>query len=355
MNSYTSNIEANLIIEQQVKKISEYIRVELGDHLIALLLAGSFGRGEGSIEVCGENSYKPINDYDFVLIVSDKFKLNKDYVSKWRATCSSLANDIAIDFTFIKYSKIPSHSISQANYDIKYGSIVVSGNSGVLDRFPEYPKGDLPLAQAQILLTTRFWCFIGIMEYLSFNGQFIKTKSKTNFILQQISKALIAVGDSYLIINERYEVQYKKKLIEFCKIRNIDDKSKKFIKWGYNYKLNNTIATSNNFTLHNLYFSSLELFLATYSLVVKNNKLHSRRGYAMFYAGIRHLIRRGRLTIFKEMLLNYIQHNFLKYLALNHYVRRVSLVNSFLLLLYAGLWEREVFTYAKLVAKYRLK
>ena len=70
MNSYTSNIEANLIIEQQVKKISEYIRVELGDHLIALLLAGSFGRGEGSIEVCGENSYKPINDYDFVLIDS---------------------------------------------------------------------------------------------------------------------------------------------------------------------------------------------------------------------------------------------------------------------------------------------
>ena len=60
--------EINRMIAGQLREITEELQALLGDRLIAVLIAGGFGRGEGGI-VRDDRGIRPVNDYDLYVVV----------------------------------------------------------------------------------------------------------------------------------------------------------------------------------------------------------------------------------------------------------------------------------------------
>jgi len=65
---------ADAVVEAELDIVIAEIVRYFGEHLCAILLTGGFGRGEGSIVETSEG-YRPINDYDMILVVHNRKKL----------------------------------------------------------------------------------------------------------------------------------------------------------------------------------------------------------------------------------------------------------------------------------------
>jgi hypothetical protein len=94
------------------------------------------------------------------------------------------------------------------NVDIRYGSQVLRGDAGVLDRMPLVAAADITLQDAQTLLINRIG---GLLSGLG--RPVIDTAAgdprDRRYLVNQIVKALVAVGDSYLVEWHAYDASYR--------------------------------------------------------------------------------------------------------------------------------------------------
>ena len=65
---------ADAVVQAELDIVVAEIVRYFGEHLSAVLLAGGFGRGEGTIVQTTEG-YRPINDYDMIVVVPDRKNL----------------------------------------------------------------------------------------------------------------------------------------------------------------------------------------------------------------------------------------------------------------------------------------
>ncbi len=222
--------EINKIVAQDMRKVIHAICEELGA-VDAIILEGSYGRGEGAM-IHRDERWMPVNDYDFCL-VTDR-TVSKSSLETIRRKVLSESDIWRVDFSTISREGLRALKPRMVSFDRKYGSQVVYGDAGVLDLIPEMRAEDIPLFEAEKEFYTRMTAFV-----LSFQTSFLKrntTDDEAYRLRQQLAKALVACANASLFVKGQYRASAveREELVE--EAATFDNDSMELIKAAFHFK-----------------------------------------------------------------------------------------------------------------------
>lgn len=168
----------------------------------SLVLAGSFGRGEGSVLI-HNNIIQPINDYDIYIITKDNSH-NIDLESL-RKMLSDKIQIRQVDIEVIQLKKLKDSKPTMANYDLKYASYIFYGNKNVLNKMPSISADKLSLKEGR---TPLLLYLISIIQSYPFKQEGEITQNENFWIYQQICKSVLGWSTALLILKGKYHSSY---------------------------------------------------------------------------------------------------------------------------------------------------
>ena len=168
---------------------------------------GSFGRGEGAV-VDSPGRFVPVNDLELLVVSST------DCSAALASLATELLPEVGTDFFDIgwsagEWSALP---LTMPAFDLKYGSRVLRGDARVLDRIPEWAPALMPKEEALILLLNRS---AGLLSGLRAGAAGLEA-SDPRYLSNQITKALVAVGDWYLVGWGAFDSSYRVRARRFA-------------------------------------------------------------------------------------------------------------------------------------------
>lgn len=173
----------------------------LGDNLVALILGGGYGRGEGGVCVI-EDQERPCSDLDLTLIVQKRNRALKRALGHIGHRYSHLLG-IHMDFnrpiTLNELRQLPHWLIW---HDLFYGHRVLYGPSYILSvNMPNYMGSPVPGIEALRLLLKHG---AGLLMALRVDRG-CELAFEENLVRRQYYKTALALGDAVLIMLGRYE------------------------------------------------------------------------------------------------------------------------------------------------------
>jgi hypothetical protein len=233
--------EAEAAIAKQLDLITATV-LDVVPHAEAIILEGSFGRGEGSTWRDPEGRWWPVNDYD-ILVVSPTGD-----AGALRAREDALASACGLDFIHLaldngQWRELPA---SIAHFDRRYGSRVLYGASDILQRLPAYAAADIPLFEGlQLLFNRSAGVLSALVNHVPQRARTARTPA--DYLRTQLSKALVAIGDWHLLRWQVYETSYAARLDRFLWLApgaGLDRATIDAVATGYRVKLDASSAPS---------------------------------------------------------------------------------------------------------------
>lgn len=224
-------------VDEHIKKmltiIVEDILKEFNKQTIkAIILAGSFGRGEGGIVIDGKN-IKLVNDFDINILVKFSKYIKINLLKNTRSLeylSSTLANkvkikqvDLSVSHQAKFYFKLPT---IVENYEYLNGHKILFGDIEIRDIIKKIKAEDIPLDDGTKFFLTRGSGLLIAAIYF-FKKDRIDIKDRENFLIEA-NKAILAMGDSFLILKHKYHYSYEKRLeiikrVDFTEAPNGDE------------------------------------------------------------------------------------------------------------------------------------
>lgn len=201
--SQVGSEEFNRRLAETVKRIGEKTAHALDGNLVALILGGGYGRGEGGV-VRVDGNERPYNDLDFTLLVK------REPVSQeaLRAVSHEFEEILGID---VDYSR-PLTITDVENWphwlmwhDLLHGHVVAYGDRELLVKHaPPRLRHPPPLVEATRLLLNRG---AGLLwSHLILNQA--DEAPDPDFLVRNYFKAVLAVGDAILLARGLYRTAY---------------------------------------------------------------------------------------------------------------------------------------------------
>jgi predicted nucleotidyltransferase len=194
---------AELVVQKHMDTIAAAIQKRVGS-VEAIVLTGSFGRGEGGVYQDDTGAWRPVNDYD-IFVVSPK-----NCSGELKELSETLVKELGLDYLDLGWTdgQWKHRPLTVANYDLKFGSQVIAGDAAILNRLPAYASAELPIYEAAKLLLNRT---AGLLTGLRGDmlGAGTLSADQRRYLSNQIAKAQMALGDSYLIRWGGYDASYR--------------------------------------------------------------------------------------------------------------------------------------------------
>lgn len=298
------------MVEERIKADMFYIKNYVEKYfqkkdIYALVLGGSYGLGEGGVKV-HHFTEKAVNDYDIFVFVNErlffnhtrtKFFFNK--ASKFLTRKLGIKVDFSCSFPKNFLSRFP---IALRWYDLQEGHKVILGPPDAVTRFAHIEAKSLPIQEAFQLMLNRGVGLLQVKENLE------RKKGEDLDMIKTIYKAILAIGDSFLLINGHYRVQ----VLHRCNILKFYSKESDFIKKLYPFYEKamkfRFLPLERKVKVKDLFESALELFQLFYFPLFSlyyGKEVKSLKG---FYNQIKSkpvVDYRGTIKI-KNILLNFI-------------------------------------------------
>lgn len=179
------------------------------EDLSALILGGGYGRGEGGVyAVDGEE--RVYNDYDFFVVVPYATRARRREISRQLQQVKETVEPgcgIHVDFS----PPMPEKSLSHLPYELMYmeaklGHHVVIGPADVFSALPNYDEERPPLEECARLFMNRG---IGLLLARKTLEQSTTLNQEDHeFVVRNIYKAMMAMGDSVLFLRGDYSPSY---------------------------------------------------------------------------------------------------------------------------------------------------
>jgi len=185
-------------------EIGDEVERALGQNLVALILGGGYGRGEGGI-VLSNGTEMPYNDLDFTLVVVRKNGIAQEALEDvGRRFAEKL--EIHVDFSRpLTIGDIEHWPHWLMWYDLINGHVVLKGPPDILEKHapPDLLK-PLAIIEGTRLLLNRgaglLWAFRIVRG--------LEQSPDQDFIRRNYYKCALALGDALLIAHERFTTRY---------------------------------------------------------------------------------------------------------------------------------------------------
>jgi len=170
-----------------------------------VILAGSFGRGEGAV-VVEDGRGRAVNDYD--VLVFSKTKIDPAVLKAARERLAKEAGLPFMDLSWLdpEWASVP--DLTLFRYDFRYGARVVAGDYGFLDRLPHWAENEIPSAEVLRLLCNRAaGVLIGLIPAVLSSKE--PLGGDREFLWIQAMKAGTALADHHLTNWGAYHTSYR--------------------------------------------------------------------------------------------------------------------------------------------------
>jgi hypothetical protein len=193
-------------VHSDLKRILAAVRQEFRD-LKAVLLTGSFGRGEGAMWRNPEGQWLPVNDYDLIVVTPSA--TNQQAVDLGRR----LAADLGIDGVDLGvWPSVQDHwasgDVPLFVYDVRYGTQVLWGDADALAPLAFYSSRQIPLREGLQLLFNR----MAGLQTAVMRG---RGPADCRYCWNQVTKAAVAICDWHLLKWGDYAVRTTDKISRF--------------------------------------------------------------------------------------------------------------------------------------------
>lgn len=197
-------------VEADLELIAKTLEGEFPGRLDALVLVGSFGRGEGTMVVKG-GEICPVHDYDIVAITKDE--LPHDKVSWLAADLASKLGLPTLDLFAYRKSQLQAFGLSLFTVDMKSSGYVFHGDAGILDLIRPLDAAKLPIDEARRLLFHRLPSLLECVQ----EGDFHRDVDGDDAfrIAYMSSKVILAAVEALLIEAGDYHPSYKEREARF--------------------------------------------------------------------------------------------------------------------------------------------
>ena len=247
--------EKKIKLKNDINLILDVFNSKNLNSIDAIILYGSYGRGEGAF-FKKNNQVFVYNDYDILVIVDEKiseFNLN------------NIKNELLlkieikwIDISQKLFSELRNLKPTIFNFDLKYGSKVIYGNKNIFEQIPPFSKDQISLLDVEMLYFTRLYPFLITFD----DGKFElgENEEKIRFFRNQLSKAVLAIVDSKLIRAKKYNSSYKIRSeilkVEYPNCKEIISLSS----WALEEKLSPKVDFMTPFDMKKMFFKILNLY-----------------------------------------------------------------------------------------------
>ncbi|MFH0777907.1 MAG: nucleotidyltransferase domain-containing protein [Candidatus Eisenbacteria bacterium] len=220
---YQGSEEEEEGIRANLTKAVEAVLRELGqERLEAVVLAGSFGRGEGAVVREADSPPRPFNDID-ILIVGSRPRVPCDSLARLRETLRALAGADFADVGYMNSSDFARALPTVFLYELKHGSTVLWGSADFYRKLPPLDGKDLPLSEGTRLFLNRGIGLLSLLLMLEAGGD---QNSLLRCAAAAWSKVVLAAGDSLLLQRNAYHWSYAERVErvrETMRVRDCED------------------------------------------------------------------------------------------------------------------------------------
>ena len=185
------------------------------DKIKAVVLFGSFGRGEGG-GVCQNGKVIPVNDFDITIFIKKNLikcrKLFSEILEEKAQELSKIIGIKQIDLDLSLPITLLFSTKNNASYEKYYGHKVLYGAINIKQWMRK------PIAsQLDLIDGANFFLNRGSGLILAYYSLLISNHETSQIIKEniaiEINKAVLAMGDSYLIMKGYYHYSYSKRLM----------------------------------------------------------------------------------------------------------------------------------------------
>ena len=227
------NIDQHKKLNNDISIIVKEILSTYKRSIKAIILYGSYGRGEGAFYTGIDGIVHSYNDYDILLVVEEIIEPKV----LW-GIVKSLENKLDvrwIDISLKNTKQLKNIKLSIFNYDLKYGSYVIYGDMNILSLIPDMDARNISLKEAEILFFTRLWPLLGSLDS---KGLDIERKGEESRLFRnQMAKAVLAIVDVLLLQTGQYHHSYKQRLDRLRVVYPGRTQFLKLAEWALNEKL----------------------------------------------------------------------------------------------------------------------
>ena len=184
--------------EELLEKVLSEMKERFSGTDLCVVLGGSYGRGDGGVRQDQENGIL-YNDLDFFVFARKKCD-NAEVLLKEIAGKYEKELKVDVDFSRIMSIKdIKNNARRLMMQELKRGYRLVCGEDLLAEYLPEFPAEEIPFSEACRLLLNRGMGLLLAGEKMSRNS------GDTDFILRNINKAILGMGDALLIAQKNYK------------------------------------------------------------------------------------------------------------------------------------------------------
>lgn len=180
----------------------------------AIVLYGSYGRGEGAWYAEADGKPRPYNDYDFCIVGPEK--LPPQELAALRREIEKATGLRWIDVTQLSPVELRVLPPLIRNYDLKYAARVVYGDARVLDLIPAIDSAALTSKDVEILYFTRLYTLLGSLGAAGVDAPLAGDASR--FFRNQMAKAILAVVDVLLLARRAYDASYHRRVARVAEL-----------------------------------------------------------------------------------------------------------------------------------------
>lgn len=223
-------------IHADMVRIREAALVAVGaENMTALVLGGGYGRGEGGVYVV-DGEERVYNDYDFFVVVPFTSRRRRKWVAaRLEEVKMQVEPDCGIHVDFsppMPLSSLPHQPYELMYMEAKAGYHVIYGPEDVFDALPDYDVSNPPLEECARLFMNRG---VGLLLAAQMLGETTSLDLEgEEFVVRNVHKAYMAMGDSVLFIAGQYCPSYvaRRRVFDDCLPDTVPDPATLAVAYG---------------------------------------------------------------------------------------------------------------------------
>jgi hypothetical protein len=205
-DSATAQVPGAVInaIREEASRVCEE---KFGRDLRALILTGSFARGEGSF-IRRDGCWQALSDAEFMVVLTDSVRLPSvkeqlEIRNKISRALQAQGVNCSLSFGFVHADFLRKLQPSIFAFELRVCGQVLSGDASVLSLAPQFASSEIPLEDAWRLLCNRLVECLEVLGHLQSQGEAVSPQDS-----YRIVKLYLDMCTSLLVFRRAYQPGY---------------------------------------------------------------------------------------------------------------------------------------------------